>query len=107
MATFFLSCFTVAIWSPPLKAQALVKTNSPAEIQTASGKIASVGDAEFALEVRQNQQQSKLQFLIDGNTKVEGKLSVGAQATVEYRSEAGKNIATHISVMPASGIRPH
>jgi hypothetical protein len=45
-----------------------------------------------------------LQFLIDGDTKVEGKLSVGAQATVEYRSEEGKNIATHVVVAPASGI---
>jgi hypothetical protein len=101
MATFFLVCFTVAVWCTPLSAH----TNSGAERQTVSGKIASVGDAEFALEISQNQRQSKLEFLVDGNTKVEGKLTVGAQATVEYRSEAGKNIATHVSVMPASGMQ--
>jgi hypothetical protein len=105
MATFFLLCFTIAICSTPLDAQSPVKTNSEAATQTVSGKIASVGDAEFALAVNQNQRESKLEFLVDGNTKVEGKLSVGAQATVEYRSEAGKNIATHVSVMPASGIQ--
>jgi hypothetical protein len=107
MATFLLICFTVAVWSTPLNAQAPVNTNSGAERQTVSGKIASVGDAEFALEISQNQRESKLEFLVDGNTKVEGKLTVGAQATVEYRSEAGKNIATHVSVMPASGMQRH
>jgi hypothetical protein len=107
MATFLLICFTVAVWSTPLNAQAPVDTNSGTERQTVSGKIASVGDAEFALEISQNQRASKLEFLVDGNTKVEGKLTVGAQATVEYRSEAGKNIATHVSVMPASGMQRH
>jgi hypothetical protein len=105
MATFLLICFTVVVWSTPLSAQATVRTNSGAERQTVSGKIASVGDAEFALEISENQRQSKLEFLVDGNTKVEGKLTVGAQATVEYRSEAGKNIATHVSIMPASGMQ--
>jgi hypothetical protein len=33
-----------------------------------------------------------VQFLVDDKTKVEGKLSVGTQATVEYRSNEGKNI---------------
>lgn len=107
MATFFLTCFTIAVWSTPLNAQAHVKTNSAAELQSVSGKIASVGAAEFSLAIRENQRESKLEFLVDGNTKVEGKLSVGAQATVEYRSDAGKNIATHVSVIPASRVDSH
>lgn len=104
MATFFLTCFTIAVWSSPLSGQARVRTNSAAELQTVSGKIASVGDAEFALAIKQNERESRLEFLVDGNTKVEGRLSVGAQATVEYRSEAGRNIAAHVSVIPASGV---
>jgi hypothetical protein len=31
-----------------------------------------------------------IEFLTDGNTNVEGKLEVGPQATVEYRSAEGK-----------------
>jgi hypothetical protein len=107
LAAFFLLCFTVAVWSTPLNAQSPVKANAAGETQTISGKIASVWDAEFTLEVSQNQKQNKVQFLVDGTTKVDGKLSVGAHATVDYRSEGGKNIATHVLVMPASGIRSH
>lgn len=107
LASLFLLCFTVAVWSTPLNAQSAVRTNPTAETQSLSGKIASVGDAEFALEVRQNQKPNTVQFLVDGNTKVEGKLSIGAQATVEYRSEDGRNIATHVSVMPTSGLQSY
>jgi len=104
LATFFLVCFTVAVWTTPLSAQDKVKMNPSTEMQTVSGKIASVGDAEFSLEIKANQKQDKVQFLIDGNTKVEGKLSIGAQATVDYRSVDGKNIANRVTVIPASGI---
>jgi hypothetical protein len=45
-----------------------------------------------------------VQFLVDDKTTVEGKLSVGARATVEYRSSEGKNIAVHVIVTPASGM---
>ena len=103
IATLFLICFTVAVWATPLKA-AEHSGRSP-ETQTASGEIASVGDAEFILEVRQNQQTRKVKFLVDGNTKVEGKLSIGSQATVEYRSEGGNNVASRVSVIPASGLQ--
>jgi hypothetical protein len=107
MATFFLVCFTLAVWTTPLRARSQEATDSPAETQVVSGKIASLGDAEVALEVEQSKKQNLLKFLVDGNTKIEGKLSVGAQATVEYRSEGGKNIASHISVTPASGVQSY
>lgn len=48
-----------------------------------------------------------MRFLIDGDTKVEGKLAVGAQATVEYRSENEKNIAVRVVATPISGIHPY
>jgi Domain of unknown function (DUF5666) len=104
VASFFLFCFTVAVWSTPSDAQDVVKTNPAAQTQSVSGKIASVGDAEFSVEVREGEKQGKLKFLIDGSTKFEEKLSVGAKVTVEYRSEGGTNIATHVTVTPASGV---
>lgn len=94
LATLFLFCFTVAAWSSP---------RSSVDNQSISGKISSVGDASFALDVLKNQNLSKVEFLVDGNTKVEGKLAIGAQASVEYRSDSGKNIAVHVVVTPASG----
>ena len=63
-----------------------------------------MGDAEFSLQVKKNQDVNTVQFLVDDKTTVEGKLSVGARATVEYRSSEGKNIAVHVIVTPASGM---
>ena len=106
LATLFLVCFTVAVWSEPLPSQPAV-LGSTVENQSIAGKISSVGDASFAVDVQKNQDMQTLQFLVDGNTKVEGKLAVGAQATVEYRADAGKNVAVHVVVTPASGMEKY
>lgn len=105
IASLFLVCFTLAVWATPLDAKDKLTTDPLPEVQSLTGKVASVGDAEFSLEVRKDQQDVKVKFLVDGNTKIEGKLSIGAHATVEYRSEDGYNIATRISVLPSSGMR--
>jgi hypothetical protein len=107
MVALYLFFFTFALWATPVNEQAPAKAKPTAEVQSVSGKIASVGDAEFALDVKQSQKPSTVKFLVDGNTKVEGKLSVGAQAIVEYRAEDGNNIATHVSVLPESGMQPY
>lgn len=80
-------------------------TGAP-ENQSVSGKISSVGDAQFTVAVaRDKDQQSpqNVEFFVDGKTRVEGKLAVGAEALVEYRSDAGRNIAVHVVVKPATG----
>jgi len=104
LVTFFVVCFAVAAWTSPLPAQA-ASMNAAPDAQSVAGKISSIGDAAFTLDVAksQNSGTNTLQFLVDGNTKVEGKLSVGAQATVEYRNDSGKYIATRVVVTPASG----
>lgn len=103
LATMFLLCFTVAAWSSPL--DEIKATENPPETQSASGKIASVGDAEFTISIGKDRNQKEMHFLIDGNTKVDGRLSVGAQATVDFKLDSGKNIATHVIVTPSSGLR--
>ena len=45
-----------------------------------------------------------VQFLVDGKTKIQGKLAAGAEVTVEYRSEEGSNIALRVMVTPGSGM---
>ena len=105
MATLFLACFTVAAWSEPLA----VRSGGPrsaSENQSVSGKISSIGDAEFSVEITKgNEAKHSVQFLVDDKTRVEGKLVVGAQAQVEYRSDSGSNIAVHVVVTPPSGAR--
>jgi hypothetical protein len=105
LATLFLACFTIAAWSTPPTAQPSGDPRLPApDTQALSGKIASVGDAEFSVQVTKDREVNIVQFLVDDKTKVEGKLAVGAQATVEYRSNEDRNIAVHVIVTPASGM---
>jgi len=104
LATLFLFCFTIAAWSPPLAVLAEGHPQPAPDNQSLSGQIISVGDAEFSVQVAKNKDASTVQFMVDDTTTVEGKLAVGAQATVEYRSNEGKNIAVRVIVTPTSGM---
>ena len=108
LATLFMACFTAAVFSQALPANDAAAGSRPPENQSVSGQIASVGDAAFAISIAKGQQAPQtVEFLVDDKTKVEGKLTIGAQALVEYRSDSGRNIAVHVVVTPASGIRPY
>ncbi len=54
------------------------------------------------MDVQKNQDVNTVQFPVDDDTKVEGTISVGAHATMEYRSNDDKNIAVRVAVVPAS-----
>jgi hypothetical protein len=99
-----LTCFAVTNRSAPLPVeQATILLLPSLDNPSVSGQIASVGDASFTLEVKKSKDSQTVQFEVDENTKVEGKLAVGAQAVVEYRSEGDKNIATHVVVHAPAG----
>ena len=61
-------------------------------------------DAEFTLDLNKKESE-KLKLLIDSETKMKGKLAIGANAAVDYRSSDGKYIATHVVMVPDSGLR--
>ena len=106
LASIFVVCFTVASWATPVPDRLIPARLAPApDNPSQSGKIASIGDAAFSLEITKGQEQKTMEFLVDGDTKVEGKLQVGSQATVEYRAADGKNIAVHVIVAPASSYK--
>ena len=106
LATLFLACFTVAAWSASVPDRLVRSGRQPApENQSLSGKIASINDAAFALEVAEGKDVNIVKLLVDDDTRVEGKLAVGAKATVEYRSDAGNNIAVHVVVVPKSRMK--
>ncbi|HYY72496.1 MAG TPA: hypothetical protein VE778_02775 [Candidatus Bathyarchaeia archaeon] len=106
LASLFVVCFTVASWATPVPDRLVPDSSFPApDNPSQSGKIASIGDAAFSLEVTNGQERKTVEFLVDDDTKVEGKLQVGAQATVEYRSADGRNIAVHVVVKRASGFK--
>lgn len=104
LATLLVLCLAVASWSAPT-ADRLVPTKltMPPDNQFLSGKISAIGDAAFSLEVAKGQEQKVFQFFVDDDTKIDGKLKVGSQAKVEYRSAEGNNIAVHVIVTSASG----
>ncbi len=108
LAIFFLTCLTIAVFAQPLPAGAAEHGgNRAVENQSVSGEIASVGDAALAISIaKDNRGQHTVECLVDDKTKVQGQLTVGAQAMVEYRSVSGKNIAVHVVVTPASGVNP-
>src|SRR5690242_21086908 len=107
LAPLFAVCFTVASWATPVPEHLVAARSAPtaADNPSQSGKIASIGDAAFSLEVTTGQERKTIEFLVDDDTKVEGKLKIGSQATVEYRSADGKNIAVHVVVKPASALK--
>jgi len=100
VATSFLVCFT-----PVGRSTALIgaQEKTPAgEIRSVSGRIGSIGDAEFTLDLNKKEPE-KRKLLIDSETKME---AIGRNAAVDYRSSDGKNIATRAIVVPDSGLRP-
>jgi hypothetical protein len=104
LATFFLLCFAISLWSSPLPAETGLLRNPP-ESSSVAGTIAKLNTSQFTLALNRNQNPNKIEFVIDSNTKIEGKLAVGAYATVDYRAEGHQLVATLISLLPASGIQ--
>ena len=95
VATSFLVCFT-----PVGRALIGAQEKTPAgEIRSVSGRIGSIGDAEFDL----NKKEPEKRKFIDSETKME---AIGTNAAVDYRSSDGKNIAARVIVVPDSGLRP-
>jgi hypothetical protein len=108
LTTLFFICFTVAAWSTPIPNRIIPRDPRPApDNQSVSGRISSIDDAAFALEVAKGKDVNIVQFLVDDQTKVEGKLTLGAKATVEYRSNDGKNIAVRVIVKQSSEVNSY
>jgi Domain of unknown function (DUF5666) len=103
LATLFLTCFTIAAWSSTLSSQPASRPFDPATQRgSVSGRISSIGDASFTVDVKKNQDVVTLRFFIDDNTKMDGRLKVGSIATVDYRSDEGNNIATRVVVQSST-----
>jgi lysophospholipase L1-like esterase len=99
LATLFLTCFTVAVWSPPLTALPAGRRFDPAtQNGYVSGRISSIGGASFSVDVKKSEDVVTLKFLINDATKIEGKLAVGSVVTVDYRNDGADNFAIHVVV---------
>jgi hypothetical protein len=69
------------------------------ESKTVSGKVASIGNGghSFSLEVT-GESKSKMDFVVDKNTQVNGQVREGTPVTVQYTAMAnGTNLAVSIT----------
>jgi hypothetical protein len=70
------------------------------QAKSASGKVTDIASDKksFTLEVSDGNSKRAMQFVLDGNTQVQGKVSVGTDATVEFQTTPdGKYLALTIT----------
>jgi hypothetical protein len=68
--------------------------------KTTAGKVTDIASDKksFTLEVTDGTAKHTIQFVLDANTQVQGKVSVGTDATVEFQpTPDGKNLAVVIT----------
>jgi hypothetical protein len=106
IVTAFVACLGVAISPDALASQPHSRLFREAtERSSVSGKISAIGDASFSVDVKKGRDSATFQFLIDDTTTVEGRLKVGAHAAVDYRTNDGTNIASHVIVQSPNSSR--
>jgi hypothetical protein len=76
--------------------------------KTVSGKVTAIGSdhKSFLMDVGDSSGQSRtMQFVLDNNTQVQGRVGTGTTAIVEYHHTSdGKNLA--LNVAPVSSQNP-
>jgi len=71
------------------------------QAKAASGTVTAIGadKKSFSMDVNEQNATHNMQFVIDTNTQVQGRVGVGTKAVVQYQpTNDGKNLA--ISVAP-------
>jgi hypothetical protein len=74
-----------------------------AQAKSVAGKVNAIGTDQksFSMEVDEGGSKRTMQFVLDGNTQVQGRVGTGTAATVQYQpSQDGKNLA--LSIAPQS-----
>lgn len=99
----FLAALT--FWAPPTPRPSPAVA-AQAQTKTISGTISAIGDASFTVDVKRDRNVQSMQFLIDDATRFDGKLALGAPATVEFKTADGNNIAIHVTVRAAGRLDP-
>jgi hypothetical protein len=75
------------------------KQSQPAT-KSVTGKVTSIGEQgkSFAMEVDEGSNKRTMQFVVDKNTQVQGRIAEGTIAAVEYQaSESGQNVCVRVT----------
>ena len=76
------------------------------QAQQVSGKVTDIGSdrRSFSLEVNDKGSKHVMQFLVDGNTQVQGRVTVGTDAVVQYQPTSdGKLVALSVAQQTGQG----
>ena len=100
-----LTCLSLAGFltaGVPAIAQKAPKQNQSEKEVTKSvtGKVASIGDQgkTFALEVNDGTNKRTMNFVVDKNTQVQGRVTEGTIVAVEYQPAAdGQNLCVRVT----------
>jgi Cu/Ag efflux protein CusF len=104
------SLIAIGTWALPISAlKSPVPAQSSVQLQSASGQIATVSRDSFTLTTTNGASQGEafaqvdstsktMMFVIDDNTTIDGKLTVGANADVVYRDDNGNHMAVSVTV---------
>ena len=98
----------LAINAQPRQQESQPKRQSE-QAKSVNGKVTNIaGDKKsFTVEVNDGNAKHEMQFVLDGNTQVQGKVSVGTDATVEFQPTAdGRNLAVTITPRPSQSPAP-
>jgi Domain of unknown function (DUF5666) len=103
----FLCLTPLSAFTAYYGAEVSIPSVSRVDLHSTSGRVISIGDAQFSLETSARQKSNTLQFLIDEDTKVEGQLIVGSYVNVDYRQDGDKLVAHRVTIRPDSSISHH
>ncbi|MFY9529209.1 MAG: hypothetical protein WBC04_20820 [Candidatus Acidiferrales bacterium] len=70
------------------------------QTKSVSGKVTSIGDGghSFSLEVDESGNKRTMDFVVDKDTHIQGRVTTGTAVTVEYEAaDGGQNIARTIT----------
>jgi hypothetical protein len=98
----------VAVNARPTQQESQPKRQSE-QAKSVNGKVTNIaGDKKsFTVEVNDGNAKHEMQFVLDGNTQVQGKVSVGTDATVEFQpTPDGRNLAVTITPRPSQSPAP-
>lgn len=96
-----------ALSAQPRAQQSQDKQQPTANARTVSGTVTAIGSdrKSFSMDVKDEHssaQARKMQFYIDQNTQVQGRVGIGTKAVVQYQAaNDGRNLA--LNVTPLAG----
>ena len=92
----------------PVSAQSQPNQQQSTNAKTATGKVTAIGSdhKSFEMDVSDSKGQAHaMQFVLDNNTQVQGRVGTGTTAIVQYHpTQDGKNLALNIA--PANQQNP-